>query len=126
MYICYGIHDMLNIVTGTEGMSHAILIRAVEPVEGIEIMRKRRNIFNKDTQLCQGPGSLAKAMGLNKLHNGIDLQKDQIWIEDKGMQYETEKIIAAPRVGMNFEGPYKSIPWRFYVKGNPHVSRPHL
>lgn len=126
MYICYGIHDMLNIVSGTEGMSHAILIRAIEPVAGLEAMRERRNIFNNDTKLCQGPGSLAKAMGLSKVHNGLDLQKDVIWIEDKGLAYPKEEIIASARVGMNFEGPYKTIPWRFYIKGNPNVSRPHL
>ncbi len=126
MYICYGIHDMLNIVSGTEGMSHAILIRAIEPVAGLEAMRERRNIFNNDTKLCQGPGSLAKAMGLSKVHNGLDLQKDVIWIEDKGLDYPKEEIIASARVGMNFEGPYKTIPWRFYIKGNPNVSRPHL
>lgn len=126
MYICYGIHDMLNIVSGKKGMSHAILIRAVAPITGIDLMRERRNIFNNDTRLCQGPGSLAKAMGLNKLHNGVDLQQDEIWIEDKGLRYEPEQIIASARVGMNFEGLYKTIPWRFYVKGNPNVSRPHL
>ena len=82
MYICYGIHDMLNIVSGKKGMSHAILIRALEPHTGIDIMRERRKIFNKDQRLCQGPGALAHAMGLNKAHNGIDLQDDVVWITD--------------------------------------------
>lgn len=126
MYICYGIHDMLNIVSGTEGMSHAILIRAIEPLTGINIMRERRNLYDQDKRLCQGPGSLSKALGLNKLHNGTDLQKDEIWIEDKGLSYLDEEVVATARVGMNFEGPYKQIPWRFYVKGNPFVSRPHI
>jgi DNA-3-methyladenine glycosylase len=126
MYICYGIHDMLNIVSGKKGMSHAILIRALEPHTGIDIMRERRKIFNKDQRLCQGPGALACAMGLNKTHNGIDLQDDMIWITDTGKKYSADEILASPRIGMNFEGPYKLIPWRFYLKGNPYVSRPHL
>ena len=126
MYICYGIHDMLNIVSGKKGMSHAILIRALEPHTGIDIMRERRKIFNKDQRLCQGPGALARAMGLNKAHNGIDLQDDVVWITDTGKKYSADEILASPRIGMNFEGPYKLIPWRFYLKGNPYVSRPHL
>ncbi len=126
MYICYGIHDMLNIVSGKKGMSHAILIRALEPHTGIDIMRERRKIFNKDQRLCQGPGALAHAMGLNKAHNGIDLQDDVVWITDTGKKYSADEILASPRIGMNFEGPYKLIPWRFYLKGNPYVSRPHL
>ncbi len=126
MYICYGIHDMLNIVTGSEGMSHAILIRAIEPQTGLDVMRKRRNIFDQDRRLCQGPGALAKAMGLTKLHNGHDLQGDVIWLEDRKVAYKDSEVIASARIGMNFDGPYKSIPWRFYVKGNPFVSRPHI
>lgn len=126
MYICYGIHDMLNIVTGAEGLSHAALIRAIEPLEGLDMMRLRRGLFGKDFRLCQGPGSLAKAMGLNKQHNGTDLQGNLLWLTDEGVTYTDEQVVAAPRVGMNFEGPYKTIPWRFYVKGNPYVSRPHI
>jgi DNA-3-methyladenine glycosylase len=126
MYICYGIHDMLNIVTGEEGTSHALLIRAIEPTVGIDVMRIRRGIFDKDTRLCQGPGALAKAMGLTKLHNSILITGEQIWIEESEISYSDEQIVAAPRVGMNFDGPYKTIPWRFYVKGNKFVSKPHV
>lgn len=126
MYICYGIHDMLNIVTGAEGCSHAVLIRALEPHTGIEHMRERRNLFNNDRRLCQGPGSLAKAMGLNKSHNGTDILSDMIWIEDSGNSYSTDEIKASARIGLNFEGPYKSIPWRFCLRGNIYVSRAYL
>ncbi|MXV50487.1 DNA-3-methyladenine glycosylase [Pedobacter sp. HMF7647] len=122
MYICYGIHDMLNIVTGQEGTSHAVLIRAVDPTEGIDIMRERRNIFGNDSQLCKGPGALAKALGLAKIHNGTSLHGSEIWIEDRNVNYSEDQIIASPRIGMNFAGPYKTIPWRFYVKGNKNVS----
>ena len=126
MYICYGIHDMLNVVTGKDGSSHAVLIRAIEPRVGIDIMRERRSVFNEDSRLCRGPGALAKAMGLVKSHNGISLQDDKIWIEDKNETINEDEIIASGRVGMNFDGPYKTIPWRFYIKGNKNVSRPHI
>jgi DNA-3-methyladenine glycosylase len=123
MYICYGIHDMLNIVTGTEGSSHAILIRALEPVEGVEIMKERRGIYDSDKRLCKGPGALGKALGLSKLHNGTSLQGEEIWIEDRGYLIPDDQIVGSARVGMNFEGPYKDIPWRFYLKGNKFISK---
>ena len=125
MYICYGIHNMLNIVTGDEGMSHAALIRAIQPLTGLKVMRERRGIFNNDKRLCQGPGALAKSMGLLKLHNGTDLQGDLIWLADEAINYADGDIVASARVGMNFDGPYKTIPWRFYLKGSAYVSRPH-
>ncbi|SKB33910.1 DNA-3-methyladenine glycosylase [Daejeonella lutea] len=126
MYICYGIHDMVNIVTGKEGMSHAALIRALEPIEGLDIMRDRRRIYGQDQRLCQGPGALAQALGLNKLHNGTDLQGDVVWITDEGKNFADDEVVASARVGMNFDGPYKTIPWRFSVKGNQFVSRPRM
>ncbi len=124
MYICYGIHDMLNIVTGTEGESHAILIRALQPTVGLDIMRLRRGFDNDDRRLCKGPGALAKALGLNKSFNGVSLTGDEIWIEENGPEVSAELIIACPRIGLNIVEPYKSIPWRFYIKGNKYISRP--
>ena len=126
MYICYGIHDMLNVVTGEDGISHAVLIRAVEPRVGIDVMRERRQVFNEDGRLCRGPGALAKALGLVKAHNGINLLEDTIWIEDMNELVIDDEIVASARIGMNFDGPYKSIPWRFYVRGNRNVSKPHI
>ena len=125
MYICYGIHDMLNIVTGSSGSSHAVLIRAIEPTSGIEIMEERRSVYNQPVRLCQGPGALGKALGLSKTHNGFDLQGSIIWIEDNGITFNDEQVTASARVGMNFDGPYKTVPWRFYVKGNKYVSKPY-
>ncbi|MEJ6980199.1 DNA-3-methyladenine glycosylase [Pedobacter sp. P351] len=124
MYICYGIHDMLNIVTGLEGDSHAILIRAIEPMVGLEVMRIRRGIANDDRRLCKGPGALAQALGLKKSHNGTSLISKEIWIEDNPFEIPPEDIIACPRIGLNIAEPYKSIPWRFYIKGNKFISRP--
>ncbi len=124
MYICYGIHNMLNIVTGPEGSSHAVLIRALEPVTGIDVMRQRRSVFDNDKRLCKGPGALCKAMGLSKKHNGVSLAGDTVWIEDRGTVLTDDEIIASPRVGLNITGPYRDIPWRFYIKRNPYISRP--
>lgn len=126
MYICYGIHNMLNIVTGREGSSHAILIRAIEPHTGLDLMRERRNIFNKDQRLCQGPGALTEALGLTKKYNGFDILGDEIWISDSEQSIPNNQIMSSARIGMNFEGHYKYIPWRFYLKGNTFVSKPHL
>ena len=122
MYICYGIHDMLNIVTGADGESHAVLIRALEPVVGIDIMQQRRGFDNNLKRLCKGPGALAKAMGLQKIHNAISIESDKIWIKD-AVNLADSDIIACPRIGLNIEEPYKSIPWRFYIRGNKYISR---
>lgn len=121
MYICYGIHDMLNIVTGKEGNSHAVLIRALEPVNGIRHMYERRGIQDL-RRLCKGPGALAKALSLSKKHNGVSLQSDIIWIEDAPAIAE-ENIVETARVGLNIQGLYKEIPWRFYIKGNSFISK---
>lgn len=121
MYICYGIHDMLNIVTGKEGSSHAVLIRALQPADGVYHMCERRGIQDLK-RLCKGPGALAKALGLNKLHNGVSLQSDAIWIEDAD-DLKAESIVETSRIGLNIQGVYRDIPWRFYIKGNQFISR---
>ncbi|MBU0695946.1 MAG: DNA-3-methyladenine glycosylase [Bacteroidetes bacterium] len=122
MYICYGIHDMLNIVTGLEGSSHAILIRAVEPTIGIKLMQFRRGDVPLK-RLCKGPGSLAKALGLNKSHDQTSLTGNLLWIEDEGLKIKQGNIIASPRVGLSCPEPYLSIPWRFTLFGNSFVSK---
>ncbi|HEY1007175.1 MAG TPA: DNA-3-methyladenine glycosylase [Sphingobacteriaceae bacterium] len=126
MYICYGIHDMLNIVTGPADRAHAILIRALQPTTGLETMRERRKVRHEDPRLCRGPGALAKALALKKVHNGSSLQGPEIWIEDHGRPFADDEIVSGPRIGLNIGEPYKSIPWRFYVRGSTYVSRPHL
>nr|MBC7612466.1 DNA-3-methyladenine glycosylase [Pseudopedobacter sp.] len=122
MYICYGIHDMLNIVTGLEGSSHAILIRAIEPTIGIQLMQFRRGDVPLK-RLCKGPGSLAKALGLNKSHNQTSLTGNLLWIEDDGLKIKESNIIASSRVGLSCLEPYLSIPWRFTLFSNSFVSK---
>ena len=122
LYICYGIHNMLNVVTGPVGSSHAILIRAIEPIIGIETMQQRRGDVPLK-RLAKGPGSLAKALGLNKSFDKESLTDNLIWIEDQGVIINEQNIKATGRVGLSCAEPYFSIPWRFYLFGNAFVSK---
>lgn len=122
MYICYGIHDMLNLVTGKVGTSHAILIRAIEPIIGIEHMQDRRGLVSLG-KLAKGPGSLARALGLNKSFDGKSLIGDELWLDDKGINISDDQITASSRIGLNCAEPYCSIPWRFTLSGNKFVSK---
>ncbi len=121
MYVCYGIHDMLNITTGNEGDSQVILIRAIEPLSGIEIMQLRRGEVPLK-RLAKGPGSLAKALGLKRIHDGISLTEDKVWIEDQGFKVDVKDIVETARIGLGCPEPYFSMPWRFFLKGNGFVS----
>lgn len=125
VYLCYGIHEMLNIVTSAEGQPHAILIRAVNPTDGIEAMQVRRNMPVLKNTITMGPGSVAKALGISRAINAASLQGDTIWIEDKGLTFPDKDIAAVPRVGVDYAGEDALLPYRFFVKGNPYVSKPN-
>ena len=88
VYLVYGIHHLFNIVTGKQGEPHAILIRAIEPIEGIEIMQERREMEIVTKRLTSGPGILSKALGIDKSHYGLSLLEDTIWIEDRNIEVE--------------------------------------
>lgn len=124
VYLCYGIHEMFNVVTSTEGEPHAILIRAVVPTDGIEEIELRRNMPASKPAITSGPGSVAKALGISLKVNGFDLQGDVIWIEDRGLTFTDAEIIATPRIGVGYAAEDALLPYRFYVKGNKYVSRP--
>ena len=125
VYLCYGIHEMFNVVTSVDGQPHAILIRAIQPTEGIEEMLYRRNMVALKPNITQGPGSVAKALGISRAINAISLQSDTLWIEDRGLTFTDEEIAAVPRVGVDYAGEDAFLPYRFYVKGNPYVSKPN-
>jgi DNA-3-methyladenine glycosylase len=125
IYLCYGIHEMLNVVTSVEGQPHAVLIRAIEPVTGIDIMQARRNMEKVKPNITAGPGSVAKALGISRNLNGISLQSDALWIEDRGLSFTDEQIAAVPRIGVAYAGQDALLPYRFYVKGNIYVSKPN-
>jgi len=125
IYLCYGIHEMLNVVTSVEGQPHAVLIRAIQPTEGLDIMQARRNMAVIKPNITRGPGSVAKALDISRRVNGISLQSDTMWIEDRGLVIPDEQIAAAPRIGVDYAGDDALLPYRFYVKGNPYVSKPN-
>ncbi|OKS86190.1 DNA-3-methyladenine glycosylase [Mucilaginibacter polytrichastri] len=125
VYLCYGIHEMLNIVTSVEGQPHAVLIRAVNPTIGLDIMQYRRNMAVIKPTITMGPGSVAKALGVSRKINGISLQSDTLWIEDRGLTFADDEVAAVPRVGVDYAGDDALLPYRFYIKGNSYVSKPN-
>lgn len=125
VYLCYGIHEMLNIVTSVEGQPHAVLIRAIQPTVGLDVMQARRNMAVIKPNITMGPGSVAKALGISRKINGISLQSDTLWIEDQGLSFPDEAIASVPRVGVDYAGNDALLPYRFYVKGNVYVSKPN-
>ena len=125
VYLCYGIHHFFNVVTSVQDEPHAVLIRAVEPLLGKEIMEARRKMQATKAAISSGPGSAAKALGIDRTFNKKDLTGNEIWIEDHGIQYQAEEIIEAPRIGVAYAQEDALLPWRFFVKGNQYVSKPN-
>lgn len=129
VYMIYGMYNCLNIVTAKADFPAAVLIRAVEPVKGVETMKNNRNRGGRtvkadhDPYLTNGPGKLCQAMDITRALNGQDLLNDRIWIEDRGKKAPKKKITPAKRVGVDYAGPCKDYLWRFYVKGSQFVSK---
>ena len=113
VYLCYGIHHLFNVVTNIQDTPHAILIRAVEPLEGIEEMLRRTGKKKLDHTLTRGPGNLSKALGIYTRHNGILLSGENIFIADDGKKYGRKEIVAAPRIGVDYAGEDASLPSGF-------------
>lgn len=128
VYICYGIHHLFNVITGPEGLPHAVLIRAIEPKENIPLMLKRRGLKKLDYRLTSGPGKAASALGISKKHNALDLRnnKGKVWIEDRGIRIISDDIISGPRVGMTSAQECAHWPYRFRIKRNPWSSKPDV
>jgi DNA-3-methyladenine glycosylase len=121
VYMIYGFYFCLNAVTEAEGSPAAVLIRALEPLENIRTMRTLRHDPVRDTNIASGPGKLCMALAIDKSLNAVDLAAGKLWIEDRNL--EVAAIDAGPRIGVDYAGAYKDKPWRFYERGNPHVSR---
>jgi len=122
VYLCYGIHHLFNVVTNVKDVPHAVLIRALEPVEGIETMLERTGKKKLDSTLTRGPGNVSKALGIRTSHTGISLQSDQLFLADEAFVYPKKVIATSGRVGVEYAGPDALLPYRFYVKDNPYVS----
>lgn len=123
VYLCYGIHYLFNVVTNREDTPEAVLIRALEPLAGLDFMVGRRHLPESNIHLTSGPGKLTKALGIGRSFNGKYLLDDEIWIEDCGMKLAKSKIVASERIGIEYAGADARLPWRFSVKGNAWVSK---
>jgi DNA-3-methyladenine glycosylase len=122
VYLIYGIHHLFNVVTNKAGVPHAVLVRALEPLEGIPVMLKRMGRDKVDFSLTRGPGNLSKALGLLTRHTGFSLLEGTIWIGDDGFRVKRGEVVASPRIGVDYAGVDAGLPYRFFVKGSPWVS----
>jgi len=122
VYFIYGMYFQFNVVTGPADHPQAVLIRALEPVEGIEVVRARRGEMN-DRNLTSGPGKLCIAMGIDRGLNGEDLLAEKVWLEDY-RKVPPKQVAVGKRIGIDYAGEYAEKPWRFWVRGNQHVSKP--
>ena len=121
VYFVYGMYHQFNVVTNIEEIPHAILIRALEPVEGLEIMRTRRH-SHADRNLTNGPGKLCLAMGIDRQLDRADLLGNKVWLEELE-NVPPSRIAKGPRIGIDYAEEWIEKPWRFWVKGNEYVSR---
>ena len=117
VYMCYGIHYLFNVVCLDEGIPHAVLIRNIVPLEGLEIIKKRRFAGGKSNRpLTSGPGTVSQALGINLDHNGIELKGPEIRIEDRSIEIDDDHTIIGPRIGVSYAGPDADLPYRFRIK----------
>lgn len=123
VYLCYGIHHLFNVVTNINGKADAVLIRAVKPLDGKEIMLKRRNAEKVDPALTAGPGRLTQALGITTNYDGLDLTDNVIWIEDRGHSFSHDELTSSKRVGVAYAGEDANLPWRFYLSKSEWVSQ---
>jgi DNA-3-methyladenine glycosylase len=124
VYQCYGIHYLFNIVTNDSNVADAVLVRAIEPLKGVDFMMARRGRLMNEYHLTSGPGKLTKALGIDRKWNGKLLSGTEIWLEDLGKKISPGKIAASPRIGIDYAGEDSLLPWRFTLKGNPWLSKP--
>ncbi|HEX9868353.1 MAG TPA: DNA-3-methyladenine glycosylase [Candidatus Tectomicrobia bacterium] len=120
VYMIYGLHHCLNVVTEREAYPAAVLIRALQPGEGVELMRAWRR-KQEIRLLANGPGNLCQAFGIERSFNGIDLCGDTLFVDDRGGS--PADIVVTTRVGVDYAGHWKDMPWRFYIAGHPGVSK---
>lgn len=120
MFLLYGMHWAFNLVAGPEGHPHAVLVRAVEPVLGAELMAARRSIPTSSVTLCNGPGKLCAALGLDRSAYGLDLCASRLYLASG----QRGPVGRSPRINVDYAGSWAKKPWRFYERGNRYVSVP--
>lgn len=130
IYLCYGIHHLFNVVTAPAETAHAVLIRVVEPIEGVEIMleRRKRTTNNREliTSLTTGPGALSQALGLTTKWTGQNFLEPNtpVWIEESGEIIFENEIVSGKRIGVDYAGECAEWPWRFWLKNSAFVKKP--
>jgi len=123
VYLCYGIHHLFNVVTNNADIPHAILIRAIEPLDGIEAMLHRRRKEKLSPTLTAGPGAMSMALGITTEYTGVSLQGPEIYLEDRGIRINNKDIVAGTRVGVAYAADHAMWPYRFSIKDNKYVSK---
>jgi DNA-3-methyladenine glycosylase len=121
VYLIYGFYHCLNIVTEAKNFPSAVLIRAVEPLKGIALMKERR-CTDKQHSVASGPGKLCQAFAIARSLNGADVCGKILYVEDR--DEPAPRVLATPRVGVDYAGKWKHKPWRLLIRGNEFVSRP--
>ncbi len=114
VYLCYGIHRLFNIVTNAKDVPHAVLIRAIYPVKGIEEIVVRRGV-KLSNMLCVGPGKVSQALGIDLIHNNVSLTGKEIWLQDDGVKVKESDINVGPRIGIDYAGDDAKLPYRFWT-----------
>jgi DNA-3-methyladenine glycosylase len=122
IYLCYGMHHLFNVVTNREGVAEAVLVRALEPLDGVPAMMARRGARVKPHHLTSGPGKLTRSLGIDRTLNGKLLSDNEIWIEE-GTRVPASQVEVSRRIGIDYAGEDALLPWRFTIKGNPWVSK---
>ena len=121
VYFVYGMYHQFNVVTNSADVPHAVLVRALEPVEGVALMRRRRG--GGQLGLTNGPGKLCIALGIDRRLDAADLTGERVWIEEGSGPVAPSRIGAGPRVGIDYAGDWATRPWRFWITDNRFVSR---
>lgn len=124
VYLCYGIHHLFNVVTQQAGIPHVVLVRAIEPVEGITEMAKRTGKPPGSVSLGAGPGNLTRSLGIHTGHNGYSLQGPGLYISDDGFRPRPGVVLSTPRIGVDYAGEDAKLPYRFILSDNAYVSGP--
>ena len=126
VYLCYGVHHLFNFVTSKEGVPHAVLLRGIVPLAGIDTMEKRTGKRYRPRNFTDGPGKLTRALGILTNDNGTDLTEERIWVEDLGVVIGNDQVDIGPRIGVDYAGEDAALPYRFLIRSPEDIKKPPL
>ncbi len=116
IYLCYGVHSLLNVVTNVAGIPHAVLLRGILPLEGLETIYARLRKNQLKNEIINGPGKLTKALSIHYTQSGLDLTGNDLYIEDRAIDHEGFTIKTTPRIGIDYAGEDAFLPYRFVME----------